>query len=235
MPEVHIVGYIRGATGFDKQAVFAKWRIEARSDRWRHLEGETSGRTWLAERKTSVDDAVWNEPLNLSFASTGIQGWPKLFLSVFNSDTHNRIDLAGYGFCAIPCSPGSHVREVVLWRPRGTWCENFVAKFLGGRPQYDRPEVVMTGDSRFNHRCVSTGVVEVEFNIALKGFDRNVVSSPVAMTGLTEEAKEAGARPSTAAITTSGGDGGDGGASGGMLCVGCAPTKNKDLAKMYDD
>lgn len=161
------------------QDVFCKWRIEAGSEqKWRHLSGDISGRSWLAERRVEEEVAEWNEPLDFSFACTSLQGWPKLFIQVFSVDSYNRIDLAGYAWCYIPTQPGRHVIEIPAWRPRGSFWEGLASFFLGGTPRYVKPEVVMKGDSRFGHRCISTGVIEVEMNVVLKGFPRHVELSP---------------------------------------------------------
>lgn len=180
MPEVHIVGQIAGGWGFDEYDIYTKWRLVT-GDRWRLLDGEISGRTWLAERKTHVDMAVWNEPIGASFACSTLQGWPKLLLQVHQADIHGRIDLAGYGLCTIPTAPGKHKREIAVWRPRGTEDEHFSAWLLGGNPRYVDPSVVLSTASRFGHATVSRGVVEVEINVVLKGFDGSVHFVPRAV------------------------------------------------------
>ena len=36
----------------------------------------------------------------------GLQGWPRLMVEVYQLDEYERVDLAGYGFCFIPVTPG---------------------------------------------------------------------------------------------------------------------------------
>ena len=49
-PIVHILGQILGATGFKRHRLFGKWKIEG-SDKWRLLDGEQDGQTWVAEKR----------------------------------------------------------------------------------------------------------------------------------------------------------------------------------------
>jgi hypothetical protein len=70
MPEFHVIGEIRCSKGFERYwgrlptfllsptsassypALFATWQIISKEDtKWRHLQGQIQGRTWLAERK----------------------------------------------------------------------------------------------------------------------------------------------------------------------------------------
>jgi B9 domain-containing protein 2 len=160
--------------------------------------------------------AEWNEPLDLSFACTSLMGWPKLSIQVYQSDFWGRIDLgeiqrvlvfacslltapaAGYAWCHVPTTAGKHVVELVVSRPRGSWWDDVSAYFLGGTPRYEKPQVVLGGESRFGHRTVSTGLVEVEMNVVFKGFQRNIKTA---------------AEPEDDNST---------------LCDGCPPSKNKD-------
>ncbi len=46
---VIFVGELEGAVGFEKRNVFAKWKIVPSNNRWRVLEGDSGGRTWISE------------------------------------------------------------------------------------------------------------------------------------------------------------------------------------------
>jgi B9 domain-containing protein 2 len=48
-----------------------------------------------------------------------VSGWPKLNIEVHRQDKFGRRDLAGYGVCHIPSSPGTHTINVPIWRPAG--------------------------------------------------------------------------------------------------------------------
>lgn len=90
---MHFVGELTGVSGFDGQTVFAKWKIEPSGDSWRLLDGDNSGRTWLAERDAPEDAGVWNEPVNVGYATSSLSGWPKLVLEIYSSDTQGGVDM----------------------------------------------------------------------------------------------------------------------------------------------
>jgi len=46
-------------------------------------------------------------------------GWPKLLVDVRRQDKFGRRDIAGYGTCHIPTSPGTHLINIPIWRPAG--------------------------------------------------------------------------------------------------------------------
>jgi len=168
MPEVSIIGELIGCIGFDSRPVVGRWRIVTGADRWRLLQGQDSGTTWLATHNNDdgPDDlALWNQPLDVRYACLGIQGWPKLFVSVYQLDDHGRLEIAGYGWCCIPVSSGLQDRVIACSRPRGSFIQNLNAYFLGGRPRYENEDVVLEGDSRFLHHTLSTGQIHVQFSV----------------------------------------------------------------------
>jgi hypothetical protein len=78
----------------------------------------------------------------------------------------------GYGVLRLLTSPGSHVRRVPISRPRGGWSDAVTAFFVGGRPRYDSPALALAlcVHSRYGHRAVSMGMVEVVVSVAVQGF-----------------------------------------------------------------
>lgn len=72
MAEVHVIGQILGGSGFPESSLFCKWKVQVGSA-WRVLEGD-------AEGQTQVDDpsdepmANWCHPIDLHFATKGLQG-----------------------------------------------------------------------------------------------------------------------------------------------------------------
>lgn len=100
---VHFIGELSGVNGFDGMTVFAKWKIETSSDKWRILEGTDTGRTWLAERDAPEDDGVWNEPINVAYATSGLIGWPKVVLEIYSSDMNGGVDFGKFllGFTSL--------------------------------------------------------------------------------------------------------------------------------------
>ena len=85
---------------------------------WKKIEGPKSGQTQV---DTPIEEEVaqWCHPIDCHLVSKGLQGWPKLILEVRRQDQYGRSDLAGYGTCHVPPTPGTHILEVPTWRPAG--------------------------------------------------------------------------------------------------------------------
>jgi len=82
-----------------------------------------------------------------------------------------------YGCMRLPMQPGSHVREVACWRPKGSAWDEFAAWFRGGIPSFLDPHTAM--DPAFDRAeldTVTQGSVTVELHLALRGFDTSGVA-----------------------------------------------------------
>ncbi|XP_051900251.1 B9 domain-containing protein 2 [Pristis pectinata] len=170
MAELHIIGQIVGASGFPQHSLFCKWGLHT-GCAWKLLSG-------LKEGQTQVDNPVikemtyWSHPIDVHYATKGLQGWPKLFLQVWHQDSFGRSELYGYGFCHIPSSPGFHQIDCVTWRPLGTWQEQLSQMFVGGGPQLKHSDLIYTGADRYRLHTVAMGSVHLQLNIILRNFDR---------------------------------------------------------------
>eukprot|EP00455_Lapot_gusevi_P003598 TRINITY_DN11466_c0_g2_i1.p1 TRINITY_DN11466_c0_g2~~TRINITY_DN11466_c0_g2_i1.p1 ORF type:complete len:181 (+),score=18.01 TRINITY_DN11466_c0_g2_i1:65-607(+) len=173
MPQaVDVIGEIIGATGFEGyDQLFVKWKLHTSPENWRLVSGEDDGHSWIAERNEDEKLAIFSHPLDVSYACTGISGWPRLALQIGFVDEFGRRDLAGYGSCMIPMSAGTHEREVVMARPIGSLADSFSAALVGGHPRYVHPDVIMSSESRFGHRTESAGVVHIMVTVVLRDFD----------------------------------------------------------------
>ena len=63
--------------------------------------------------------AVWAHPLDMHYSIKGIDGWPRLYVEVWGIDSLGRYEIAGYGCCIVPTSPGLHELSCRTWRPHG--------------------------------------------------------------------------------------------------------------------
>jgi len=90
---VHFIGEIVGALGFEGKNIFAKWNIVADTEKWTPVRGDTHGRTWLAERSDSAEFASWNHPIDTTYTTSSLMGWPKLYVEVYSSDSFELVDL----------------------------------------------------------------------------------------------------------------------------------------------
>ncbi|XP_013400038.1 B9 domain-containing protein 2 [Lingula anatina] len=170
MAEVHVIGQVIGATGFPDQSLFCKWGIHTGSA-WRVLAGLKEGQTQVDNPQ---DDEIthWCHPIDIHFATKGLQGWPKIHFQVWHQDSYGRNELYGYGFCHIPMSPGIHDIECPTWMPKGTFREQISQFFLGGGPQLRDPDFVYNGNNRFTLSTVAMGKVHLHLGIILRNFDK---------------------------------------------------------------
>lgn len=163
--DAYFIGRIEGASGF-KTGAFCRWWI-VRGNQWRLVSGQEMGQT---QTDSSTDDSnicVWSHPIDTYFEFTAIQGWPKLSFQVWEHDDLGRSYLGGYGFCALPMSPGHHRLDVNIWRPVGNKAEELTAKFIGGSPLLKDQELVHSPKDRFKIKSESVGQVHVDINLIL--------------------------------------------------------------------
>ena len=154
MAELHVLGQLFGATGFDRSHLFCKWAVIT-GDGWRLLEGVAEGQTQVDSPEVRViflpgwtsqdnDFCIWAHPIDMHYASKVIAGWPKLHLQVWSQDNLGRSSfgthlfcfpfniVVGYGFCHIPTAPGTHEVRCATWKPVGSTGE----QIMGMNVQY---------------------------------------------------------------------------------------------------
>ncbi|GAB5364385.1 hypothetical protein AAMO2058_000965500 [Amorphochlora amoebiformis] len=124
MPHVYIIGEITGASGFDQQLSLQGEFKFVTSDKWQCLGGDAQGTTWVGEAEMDEDMSIWNHPIQIHYSTRGMYGWPKLRIQVNTIDDEDRVDLAGYGFCHVPMSPGTHSLDIVTTRPKGSFWDH---------------------------------------------------------------------------------------------------------------
>ena len=141
MAELHLIGQIIGGSEFgdNPSSLCCRWKLSAGSsfslfqtyhftdnikcatiigDNWRVLEGASEGQTQLDTPQIGPISS-WNHPLDVHYATRGLQGWPQLHLQIFQLDSYSRSNLIGYATVAIPTRPGIHFVDVPAWRPLG--------------------------------------------------------------------------------------------------------------------
>lgn len=180
MAEVHFIGQLVGGINFPSSSLFCKWRIVAdensdESLHWRMLEGEKNGQTQV----DLADDgfmSIWSHPFDVHYATSSIQGWPKLACEVWSQDFYGRLSLCGYGCGHLPCSPGSHKFDIACWRPSvPSVVEGVRGFFLGQFPQLQNDDVVWRRDDRYKLETVASGTVSVQCSVIIRGMEAHGV------------------------------------------------------------
>ncbi|KAL3667269.1 hypothetical protein V7S43_007501 [Phytophthora oleae] len=183
-PEVHLIGEIVSGRGFGTAGgLTCKWRVEYGS-RWIHIAGDQSGQTQLDYPSTAPwtsdpDVAVWSHPIDLHFATSAFQGWPKLLFQVWRADSSMKLHVVGYGFVPVPFAAGQHKLWVSLWRPLGSAVEEIDAQILGRTPELKSDDVLFNAawSERCRLRTVSTGKVLVHIGVLLRHFQTGVIEA----------------------------------------------------------
>lgn len=166
-PEVHVLGQVRGLSGFDGDNAFAAFEVR-HGEAWECVGGDLSGQTQV---DYPIDaDAIWNHPLDLHFFTTTLQGWPHLVFDVYRLDSLGERELIGYSFCFLPSHPGHHKVECPVWRPQGSTREEAYAFFLGGPPELVSRDLIF--DKARDDRCrlftISGGRIHLEIDIMMR-------------------------------------------------------------------
>lgn len=175
---VHFIGEVVGAIGFGGANVFAKWKFNYDSGAWRVIEGAADGRTWVAERGDNMEIGVWNDPIDVTLACMDLRGWPKLMIEIYTVDENNFVDFGGYAWTFLPTTPGEHSCNLPAFCPRGSYYDQLVSTFLGGRPRYEDPMVIVTPESRIGHDVVTMGYVAVNVSVVQRNFPKSVIFGP---------------------------------------------------------
>ena len=81
---------------------------------------------------------MWNFPIDITFKSTNVFGWPRIAISVNGIDFLGRDVVLGYGSVLVPLSAGQHTIDVDMYTPLATSSFNQAVSWLMGNP----PEVL---------------------------------------------------------------------------------------------
>lgn len=107
---------------------------------WDIVAGIDSGISQTAIHNQLVaenNQVVWNFPIDISFKSTNVYGWPRIAVSVYGIDYFGRDIVRGYGSALIPLQPGNHRIQIDMFKPIANSYFNQIMSWVWGNP----PEV----------------------------------------------------------------------------------------------
>jgi len=179
MAEVHLIGQLVGASDFrrdDGAGLFCRFNVQT-GGAWKLLSGLKEGQTQVDCPAGGAEAAAfWCHPIDAHFSTRGLQGWPKLILQIFRQDAFGRNDLAGYGFCHLPTTPGSHTLDVCAWRPvasgGGGPRDAAAHALLGGGHRLRNPDLLVASADRHRLTTTTAGRAHVQLNVILRGFEK---------------------------------------------------------------
>ena len=139
---------------------------------WEVNAGVETGLSQIARKAPThyEQGVVWNFPIDVTFKSTNVYGWPRIAISVYGIDYLGRDVVRGYGSALVPLTPGQHVIEVDTYTPVATSSFNQLMYWLlGNPPEFFDSKFVCQGEGREVTRVQGTGVVRLKINVTTKG------------------------------------------------------------------
>jgi B9 domain-containing protein 1 len=157
-------GHIRGA-----EQLMCSYEFSYGSD-WR-LQGQMSAATCDSQYSTNVPTksgatAVWNFPINATFTTTNIHGWPRLVVTICD----HALVARGYGVVAIPPYAGHYIKYIPIFVPTASApAQSFLGWLLNAPPEFRESKFTAQNDDREVTRVSSGGVVKVVLNVSTRG------------------------------------------------------------------
>ena len=142
---------------------------------WEIIHGVDRGITQTAKKTNRAQSVItWNFPIDISYGSTNIHGWPRICFSVNGLDWLGRDIVRGYGCLMCPIMAGNHIEYVHLYVPESSSPWNRFLHFLtGSPPEYYDSRFVSRADGRGATRVKCQGTIKVVLNIATKGIENS--------------------------------------------------------------
>ena len=131
-----------------------------------------SGLSQISRRSPGIarDALVWNFPIDISFSTTNVYGWPRIAVSVYGLDFLGRDVVRGYGSALVPLVAGTHEINVDCYVPMASsWLNEWGAWFFGNPPEFYDSKFVCQSDGREVTRVKSTGSIRVKIHVSTKG------------------------------------------------------------------
>ncbi|RWS04609.1 B9 domain-containing protein 2-like protein [Dinothrombium tinctorium] len=170
MAEIHVFGQIVGAGKFNTNGLFCKWNIVFGGG-WNLIEGNVCGQTQV-DYSAFEDQAFWCHPIDVHFATIGIQNWPKIIFEVWRQDFYGKSTLCSYSFCHIPSEPGFHEIKCFTWKPAGSREDQIASLFTGAGLRLSNSSTISENFERFRLQTESSGELNLELFIIFKNFEK---------------------------------------------------------------
>mmetsp|Transcript_9595 Transcript_9595/g.8579 ORF Transcript_9595/g.8579 Transcript_9595/m.8579 type:complete len:189 (-) Transcript_9595:12-578(-) len=168
---VNCLGYIESGEFGDLNDLYCRYNFHIGPD-WTIIGGIDSGISQTSvKRFYHNSDIIWNFPIDISFKSTNIFGWPRLVISVYGLDYFGRDVIRGYGSALIPLVNGSHAIDVEMYSPIASSLLNQVFSWVfGNPPEFFDSKIVALSEGREVTRVQYAGRIRIKLNIKTKGF-----------------------------------------------------------------
>lgn len=135
---VNCTGQISSAHFGPNDGLYCRYIFSFGPD-WTILSGVDNGlsQTGKVNPVYSDEGVIWNFPIDVTFKSTNVFGWPRIAISVYGVDFLGRDVIKGYCSALIPLAPGQHLITSPCYTPLSSSVVNQFSSWLWGNP----PEV----------------------------------------------------------------------------------------------
>ncbi|XP_077489575.1 B9 domain-containing protein 1 [Amblyomma americanum] len=166
---LNVSGQIESAQLTGADDVYCKYCFVHGAD-WTVAAGVEEGISQVTRKSRDARRSfIWNFPIEITYKSSNVWGWPQLVLSVYGLDAFANDVVRGYGAVHVPPVAGTHRKCVPLFVPESSSTMHKMTSWLTGRrPEFVDPKVVARGEGREVTRTTSNGTVSVVFNVLTK-------------------------------------------------------------------
>ena len=177
---VVVVGQIESVSFSSHNHVYCKYSCAYGAD-WRVVAGCEEGVTQIGRRAVFEPSAphskgtivVWNHPIDVTFCSSNVYGWPQMVFSVFGLNAYGGDVIRGYGATHVPPIPGAHVLTVPLFVPEASSLLGRVRAWItGSQPEFVHAKVAAQGEGRGVLTVQSGGFLVVKVNVISRDFKK---------------------------------------------------------------
>lgn len=114
---------------------------------------------------------VWNYPINASYKTTSIFGWPRLTIWITGMDFFGRNVIYGYGSLIVPLNNNQNdLYNIELYSPIGSSFFNDWINYISGNyPTFKDPNFISKSNDRGGVRVKRCGSARVKLHIELDG------------------------------------------------------------------
>lgn len=171
---VVFLGQVEGCKMEGVDNLYCKYSFNYGLD-WSTSHGLEHGISQIAQKGVGHknDSFVWNYPIDATFRSTNVHGWPQIVLSVYGINALGKDVIRGYGCVHMPVSPGRHVRYVRLYTPMSSSkCQQLTAWLTANPPEFFDAKFTSQARGREVTRVQSKGVAKLVVNVSTRDMEK---------------------------------------------------------------
>ena len=167
---VHLTGQIDSARIPGSDNLYVKYSFSYGPE-WSALSGLEHGVSQISQQSHGQlgDVLVWNYPLDVTFRSSNVFGWPQLVIGVYGVSNMGQDIIQGYASVHLPLQSGRFTRYLPLFTPLSSSIWQRISAFLtNSPPEFFDSKFVAQGKGREVTRVKSNGSIKVTFNVITK-------------------------------------------------------------------